>query len=125
MILQVAHPTLVQQVLHQHCDLLQPSCKLGRPPREKFSHTTITFRHVAARFRHVAARWSCLEPVALFDQLSHAGDRRAHVRDSGLCTHSVTFRSEPHAHSPRALSFNRVSLCVIRHATLGQSQRSS
>ena len=51
---QVAHPPLVQQVLHQHCELLQSSCKLWRPPRENFSqrptsHSVITFRHVQAR----------------------------------------------------------------------------
>ena len=33
-------------------------------------------RHTASTFRHFAAKWSCLEPVALIDQLSHAEDRR-------------------------------------------------
>ena len=79
-------------------------------------------RHTAITFRHFAASWSYLEPVALLDQLSHAEDRRSHVRDSELCTHALTFRSEPHAHSPRAMSFNHVSLCIMEHATLGRSQ---
>ena len=35
--LPAAHPPLVQQVLHQHCELLQSLCMLRRPPREIFS----------------------------------------------------------------------------------------
>ena len=90
-----------KQVLHQHCELLQPSCKLWRPPRENFHNVQ---RHTAITFRQFAASWSCLEPVAMCDQLSHAGDRRSHVRDSELCTHTPTFRSDQ-VHSPRAMSF--------------------
>ena len=36
-----------------------------------------------------------------------------------LCTLSVTFGSEPHVHSSRTVSFNRVSLRIVGCATLG------
>ena len=81
-------------------------------------YTTMTCRHFAAsRFR--------FKPVTLFDQLSHAEDRSIHVRDSELCTHTLTFTFEPHVHSPRTTSFDHGSLCIIERATLGWSLRCS
>ena len=88
--LQVAHPPLVQQVLHQHCEPLQSLCKLWRPPRETFHNVQ---RHTAITFRHVAASRSRFKPVAVVDPLSYAEGGRFHVRDSEPCTHNLTFTS--------------------------------
>ena len=44
-LLQVTHPLLVQQVLHQHCKLHQASGKLWRPPKKEFLKTSsVTLR---------------------------------------------------------------------------------
>ena len=53
-----SHPPLVQQVLHQQCELLQSLCELWRRPREKFSMSNVT----AITFRHFAASPSSREP---------------------------------------------------------------
>ena len=49
---------------------------------------------------------------SLVCQLAHAEDRRSHACDSELCTHTLTFRSEPRVYSPRATCLNVVSLCA-------------
>ena len=117
--LQRAHPPLVQRILPRSFNRRVSS----GVHQERIFHNVQ--RHAALTFRHFAASWSCLEPVALFDQLSRAEDRRSHVRDSELCTHTLTFRSEPHVHSPRAMSFDLVSLCITEQPPLTDSQRSS